>query len=103
MKTKSIHKIAGMMHGLRNPVLNLMRIKKIDPKSFDKKAGISYQATKNWNTGLVERPRPDTVKKIAKFLNVDAVELMRDVQCWINEDWESNPIEYIKETAGKLE
>ena len=97
------HKIAGILHGLRNPVLKIMHVKKLDKKSFSKKTGLSYQAAKNWNIGIVESPRPSTVKKIAKFLNVDAVELMRDVQCWINEDWKHDPKEYVYQNIDDLD
>ena len=95
--------VAKKIHGLRNPVLRVMSRKNIDRKRLDnKKNGPILNAINNW-TYSVSSPRPATVKKVAKFLKVDPVELMMNLQVWINEDWECDPKEYIYTVLDDLD
>jgi len=71
-------------------------------KNLKKKDKFVVNAMHNWNYGI-SRPKPITVKKIAKFLKVDPVELMMDIQMWIDEDWEYSPKEYIYENIDSLD
>ena len=101
MKSSS-YIIARKMHRLNNPVFRIMCRKNMNSKNLSKKKKFVLNAIHNWNHG-VYRPRPVTVKKIAKFLKVDAVELMMNIQIWIDEDWEYNPKEYIYENIDNLD
>jgi hypothetical protein len=94
--------IAKKMHTLRNPVSMIMYKKNIINKDLKDKDSFVLNAIRNWTYGL-SRPRPVTVKKIAKLFKVDAVELMMNIQIWIDEDWEDNPKEYIYENIDSLD
>ena len=101
MKSSS-YIIAKKIHHLNNPVFKIMCKKNINSKDLAKKNRFVLNAIQNWNYNL-SRPRPTTVKRIAKFLKVDPVELMMNIQVWIDEDWEHSPKEYIYENIDNLD
>lgn len=92
--------VARSMHRMRNPLMIIATEKGIATKDFKKRFNCNYMSIRNWT---MHSPRISTVRKIARKLRIDSIELMYEIMIWREEEWDKNPVAYVRKYIKEMD
>ena len=92
--------VARSMHRMRNPVIMIATKRRYPTKDFQKRFGCTYLCIHSW---AYHAPRISTIRKIARKIRIDPTQLMYKVMTWREENWDKNPVLYVRKYIKEMD
>ena len=99
-KESDAHIVARSMHRMRNPIMKIANKRRYATKEFKKKFDCTYIAVNTW---ALHEPRVSTIRKVARKLRIDPIELTYQIMSWREEKWDRDPVAYVRKHIKEMD